>query len=58
MERFVFDEQIDARMADKELRCEVIKAFADLSGKARRSRDRNCKEVWAQTKDRCEGGSS
>jgi len=27
MERFAFDEQIDARMADKELRCEVIKAL-------------------------------
>jgi hypothetical protein len=30
MERFAFDEQIDARMADKELRCEVIKAFARI----------------------------
>ena len=30
MERFVFDEQIDARMADKELRCEVIEAFARI----------------------------
>ena len=30
MERFAFDERIDARMADKELRCEVIKAFARI----------------------------
>jgi hypothetical protein len=27
---FAFDEQIDARMADKELRCEVMKAFARI----------------------------
>ena len=48
MERFVFDEQIDARMADKELRCEVIKAFARIDrrkarGSAEPSENQVCK---------------
>jgi len=30
MERFAFEEQIDARMAGKGPRCEVIKAFARI----------------------------
>jgi hypothetical protein len=30
MERFAFEEQIDARMIGKESRCEVIKAFAGI----------------------------
>jgi hypothetical protein len=43
-----FDEQIDARMADKELRCEVIKAFARIDrrkarGSAEPSENQVCK---------------